>query len=109
MKFNYAPYSFSKIDQFKHCPKAFKYKYIDKIKEDTTDRKALHKGEIVHLLIENILLNKKTPTLNKLISDYEGKLNEEDIKCCFDIVGNLYKTENFKSIYSNPFEKNVET
>ena len=51
MKF--APYSFSRIDAHRHCPKKFQYKYVDKIPEGYTDRSALLKGGAVHSILEH--------------------------------------------------------
>lgn len=51
MKF--APYAFSKVSSYLHCPRKFKYIYIDKIKTKTdVDMTALHKGRAVHDMLE---------------------------------------------------------
>jgi len=50
MKFK--PYSYSKINTFSSCPRKFKFKYIDKIKEPH-EGNHLSKGKLVHLFLEH--------------------------------------------------------
>ena len=51
MKYN--PYSHSKIETYFSCPYKFKLKYIDKIKTPLELNKALPRGNLAHLIIEN--------------------------------------------------------
>jgi|GEM_PF-4136737 hypothetical protein len=48
----YSPYSFSKLNTYKHCNRKFKYSYIDKVSPDNKDITALLKGGAVHSIIE---------------------------------------------------------
>ena len=81
MKF--APYSFSRIDSHRHCPRKFKYKYVDKVPEGYTDRTALLKGGAVHSVFEHY----PDESPHKLAPDYKH------------IVENFLKTNLGKEIF----------
>jgi putative RecB family exonuclease len=102
MKF--APYSVSKIELYNKCPKAFKYRYIDKIK---TPMKFYHleKGSLWHKLIEYKLQDKlnefKKPKFKELTNeDYLQQL--KDIKSFF--TSNIFK-EYYTSNYNKQYEQ----
>jgi putative RecB family exonuclease len=81
MKFS--PYSYSKIDSFKHCPHKFKLSYIDKIKVFTTNE-ALEKGSRVHQIIELWVPNQKElPAFNYVLLSEEKQQEAENIALKF--------------------------
>lgn len=45
-------YSYSRIKLYEHCPRAYKYKYVDKIKVSAGDTAALNKGIDWHNSVE---------------------------------------------------------
>lgn len=49
----HSPYSYSRLNSYKVCPRKFKYTYISKLKPQKLDRTALLKGGAVHSIIEN--------------------------------------------------------
>jgi hypothetical protein len=62
----FAPYSFSKINTWKTCPRQFKYRYIDKLPTQPRDMTALLKGSAVHSILENY----PDPGTHKLSTQY---------------------------------------
>lgn len=100
MKFNYKPYSFSKLDVYNTCPLKFKRTYLGtKIKK--VEGFFLDKGSMMHEMIEHKLENKVYPKTN---NDFKF-LDEEDefkIKESVDIFSNsnffniISKKKNFK-------------
>ncbi len=52
MKYKYTPYSYSKITTWEHCPRKFKYQYIDKIPVEHKPQVHFDRGKLFHLLLE---------------------------------------------------------
>lgn len=63
----YSPYSFSKLSTYNHCPRKFKYNYIDKAPKDKSDITALLKGGAIHSIIEHY----PEETTHKLAPQYQ--------------------------------------
>ena len=63
----FRPYSFSRLSTHKHCPRKFKYNYIDKAPKDKTDMTALLKGGAIHSIIEHY----PNETSHKLAAKYQ--------------------------------------
>jgi len=99
----YSPYSASKIGTYKNCPRAFKYRYVDKIKVPFIESEPLIKGHIVHSLLENHDLDDKEK-LEILRDDKRLKkskvYNKDILKEAWIIYKEFCKTdiskENFK-------------
>ncbi len=69
----YAPYSFSKMDCWKSCPRKFKLNYIDKIRFDGGSL-ALERGSYIHHLLEHeILTDPEYKTTNVLTQTEKDK------------------------------------
>lgn len=49
----FAPYSHSRLDEFRSCPHKFKLKYIDKVKVPFVTNLALYRGSYIHERIEH--------------------------------------------------------
>ena len=98
--FKYKPYSFSKINTYRSCPKKFKYRYIDKIKTEQVEAQHLKRGKFLHLLLEyNGDLNKikHTQDFKKLNLD---KIPKETIKEWHQAYLKFTETEGAKKILS---------
>ena len=52
-KFNYSPYSFSKIKIWKECPYKFKLKYITKKSVPFSKNLAMTRGSYIHYCLEH--------------------------------------------------------
>ena len=91
----YAPYSFSKIQYFKNCPKKFYYQYVLKVKTESTETKPLAKGRFIHLLLEH-------QDLKKVIQSKDFKripkhlIPKEDIKEYYQIYKEFTKSKEYK-------------
>jgi len=92
----YAPYSFTKIKTFQHCPKQFEWKYVNKIEldDDYTDPLFFQRGRFVHQYIAKRLAG-GTGEINgfmdiavddklSLIENADESLNNEYISMTFD-------------------------
>ena len=51
--YKFSPYSFSKINTHKQCPRKFKYTYIDRLPRVEEPSVPLAKGKFIHLLLEH--------------------------------------------------------
>lgn len=105
-KTKYGIYSISKIDKFKTCKRAFKYKYIDKIKVDMSFE-ALEKGNIVHDLLEDTILNRKIKKIDVYLKKYTS-LSKEKIEECYNIYNKFLSTNTYKILNSLPYQKICE-
>lgn len=74
-------YSHSKLNTFKHCPRKFKYKYIDQFPPEIEKTIEAHLGRAVHSTLEWIYnVTKKStspPTLDEAINYYFIKWQDE--------------------------------
>jgi putative RecB family exonuclease len=50
--FKYAPYSHSKIETWKACPRQFRYRYIDRLPVEKKPQIYFDRGKLFHLLLE---------------------------------------------------------
>lgn len=103
-KFKFQPYSFSKLDLFNQCPKKFEYVFIEKPPVEPPSRYHLERGDLAHLLIENVLQG----TLNKFNRPNYKELNNEDIKEVYKFVLKFGKGEYFQDIKKSEARKSVE-
>ncbi len=81
----YGPYSFSRMNKWVQCPRAFKYHFIDKIGEWKSSL-ALDRGKFIHCLLEFSGDIEKV----KASDDYRrvkksGFMQPEDFKECIEI------------------------
>jgi len=96
----YAPYSFSKLGAFYHCPRKFKLQYIDKIKIPFETNIALEKGKYLHHLIECDLTNK-----NK---DFSFELSKKEDIQKYDQIFNNFVISPHYSFFKSLKEKYIE-
>ena len=78
---NYAPYSYSKIEVYNKCPKAFEYQYIQKLPRNKKPQLHFDKGTFIHLLMEhngNLDVIKNTKEFNEIKE--HGILTKEHFK-----------------------------
>lgn len=71
-------WSYSKIDAFKTCPYKFYLQYLKRISEPQDSLAAIHKGNLVHLLLEQKLTG-DVDLEDKELRDLLDKLAKEDI------------------------------
>lgn len=87
----------SKIKKWRHCRKAWSYRYIDEI-EPKKKKKPLLYGSIVHEMIEAKLNGKDAfAPLEKAAKEY-GKMMKEELEHYGDIIGEI------RSVMTNYFE-----
>ena len=90
--YKYLPYSFSKISTYKQCAKKFEFQYILKPATDVEVNKFhLEKGDLVHLLIENVLKG----TISTFKPPKYDFLTSENIKEIYSLVIKFCKSEFF--------------
>lgn len=89
----YAPYSYSKLDTHKTCPRKFKLRYIDKI-YPFIDAHHLDKGTFIHYLME---IFPKTD-----YSKFESPLSEEHKLKYSELVKEKCSDSHLKEILSLP-------
>lgn len=53
MEYKYKPYSYSKLSSFGGCPRAFNFKYIQKLKVDVEESIHLTRGNYIHDRLEH--------------------------------------------------------
>jgi CRISPR/Cas system-associated exonuclease Cas4 (RecB family) len=63
----YSPYSFSKLSLHRQCNRRFKYRYIDKLTEEDTDKTPLFKGIAIHSILEKF----PEPSNHKFAEKYQ--------------------------------------
>lgn len=100
-------FSVSKINAYKQCKKLYKLKYIDKIE---TEQKpfALEKGDLIHRIIEQILITNNTQIdINNFKYD-KNILSQNDIDDCLSIIKKFNMSNMYSVIKSLPFKKYVE-
>lgn len=96
MKFS--PYSTSRINLYKQCPRKFKYAYIENAPQDAADDYHLKKGFMTHLLLENHAFPLGKERIKKEIQNEE--ISETVIRDAKTIYKNFIKTELGKEIFS---------
>ena len=95
MSFKYSPYSFSKLSVAEQCPRKFKYKYIDKIKEEETDRRHLQKGLKIHEALETF--DHSQPIENEITKSFvESKLGQKYLN--LDTLNNTVRESSIRLI-----------
>ncbi len=83
MNFRFAPFSFSKINLFKKCPKAYQYKYLDGLPSMKWSH--LEFGKQVHAAVEARFLGKPENPISVL--DFDDQiLAEEMIQKALDYI-----------------------
>ncbi len=75
MNYRFAPYSFSKINLFKKCPKAYQLRYIDQL--PSLKWPHLEFGKAVHSAVESRFLGKGENPLSTL--DFDDQLLAEEM------------------------------
>lgn len=82
---NFAPYSHSRLDEFRHCPHKFKLKYIDKVKVPFVTGLALYRGSYMHERIEH--------HYNEINFDTNEVFTQEEKDKCDIIIENFKNSE----------------
>lgn len=99
----YAPYSASKIGAFQSCPKAFDYRYIQKVKVPWVPSIHLTRGSLIHLFLEHHELPLKEK-IQKMKEDREIMksefFNKELVKECLEVYERFIKTDLGKELFS---------
>jgi len=96
---NFTPYSHSKITSYENCPRAFKFKYIDKIKI-TLDPRFFEKGNFYHKVLENYP--------DKPVK-FNWKYNDEDKQKEFiQNIREFIQTPHVKNLLANKFASELE-
>lgn len=98
-------WSYSKIDTFKTCPFKFYLQYWKKIKEPDANLAAMHKGSLVHLLLEQKLTG-DVDLEDKELRDLLDKLAKEDITKTLRSVKKFIEGEFWASL--NPDKASAE-
>ncbi len=92
------PYSYSKIASYNGCPRKFKYQYIDKIKVEQKDTKALDRGSIIHLIFETHKDVKRLSN-SKEFKRIAKRLTKTEIKECFNVYDTFMESPQGKSLF----------
>lgn len=96
----YAPYSFSKINVYNHCPKKFDFQYIRKIGKFIS-AKALDRGKLIHSFLEhqgNIEDVKASSDYSQVIQS--GMLSQDERKDAYKSYKTFTNSDVFKWIDS---------
>lgn len=102
MKNKYTPWSFSKINTFKDCPRKFKYSYIDKIPAPWQDSLPTDRGKLIHLIFEHnrdIKEIRKQKEFKEIIK--RKLLDKETIKTCFKVYDDFVDSKDGKSLMNS--------
>jgi CRISPR/Cas system-associated exonuclease Cas4 (RecB family) len=102
--YKYAPYSWSRIQTYKQCPRKFKYQYIDKIPVEQKCQKALIKGKFIHSLLEHngdINELKKSDDYKEIQKSIGDCITKQDIKEFYEIYKTFTNTELYKKLNNN--------
>jgi hypothetical protein len=99
--YKYTPYSHSKIETWKSCPRKFKYQYIDKLPVERVPQVHFDRGKLFHLLMEyNGDLNKIKETKDWQEIKEHRLLDNNQIKEIFKIYKTFINTKPGKDIVS---------
>jgi len=93
----YTPYSFSKINYWKGCPRKFRYQYVDKIPVVKADNIHLQRGRLVHLIFE-LKRDIQKIKVHKEFLELKDKMEPEVIKECFGIYDKFISSDLGKSL-----------
>ena len=88
--------SYSKLSLFDKCPKAYEFKYIDKIQESFITIE-LHMGRCVHSVLEHAYtesINQRKTNLEELLSNYHSIWNSNEL-----LQAKVVKKEKTKDSY----------
>lgn len=97
----YKPYSHSKINNYKQCPRKFKYNYIDKLPKEWKYTIPLERGSLIHLIFEHSRDLKKIQAEKEFKEIMERKvLDKEAIKGCFQVYDNFIQSKAGKQLLS---------
>ena len=97
----FAPYSASKINVWKQCPRKFNYSYVSKIPREWESSYALDRGTLIHLILEHdadLSIIKEQKDFKTIIKN--KFLSKEQIKECFEVVKNFKASKAGISLFS---------
>jgi len=97
----FAPYSASKINTWKQCPRKFNYSYVQKIPREWESSYALDRGKLIHLILElnfDVAEIKKHREFGKIVKN--KILTKEQIKDCFKVAKDFTESKAGKSLFT---------
>ena len=101
MFLKYRPYTHSRIQNYKNCPRQFYYDQVQKLPKEFKPSVALDRGTLIHLIFEHHKDLTKIKTSRDFKQIIERKLlSKEQIKECFSIYDNFMNSKVGKSLFS---------